>query len=191
MAQGAPASVVPFERASDSVESTPPRPIALAPVELPRARRPGWPTLAALAIATGLAAVGLGAWSVLAEARSEPTGSEGTPVAQALAVLSASDAVRYPFRGSVGRIALVVTDSGDAVLTLDGLGPPPEGSVYRAWLVTEGSATPIADASFDAAAPVVGLERRVPLGTRVAVTLEPSRAATRPSRPLRLYAVRR
>jgi hypothetical protein len=191
MAQGAPASVVPLERASDIVESTAPRPIALAPVELPRARRPGWPTLAALAIATGLAAVGLGAWSLLAEARSEPSAAVGTTVAQALAVLTASDATRYPFRGSVGRIALVVTNSGDAVLTLDGLGPPPEGSVYRAWFVPDGSATPVGDASFDAATPVVGLERRVPLGTRVAVTLEPSGDATRPSRPLRLSAIRR
>ena len=190
MSQREPASVVSFERPGDVVESTPPRPIALAPVELPRARRPGWPTLAALAIATGLAAVGLGAWSVLTEARSEPSQAEDAVVAQSLAVLADSTATRFPFRGSVGRIALLVTDSGDAVLALDGLGPSPEGSAYRAWLVPEGSATPVGDASFDAATPVVPLERRVPPGTRVAVTLEPSSDATRPSRPLRLTAVR-
>jgi hypothetical protein len=191
MARGETASVVPFARAADAVESTPPRPVTLARVELPRARRPGWPTLAALAIATGLAAVGLGVWSVLGEARSEPSTAEDTAVSQSLAVLADSTATRFSFRGSVGRIALVVTESGDAVLALDGLGPAPEGSVYQAWLVPEGSATPLPDASFDAVASVVPLERRVPSGTRVAVTLEPTGDATRPSRPLRLSAVRR
>jgi hypothetical protein len=93
-------------------------------------------------------------------------------------------------RGSVRRITLVVAGDDRAVLALDGLGPAPEGRVYRTWLVPAGSATPVPDAAF------VGIERAVPLegavaqGTRVAVTLEPSRSAERPSRPLRLFAVR-
>ena len=97
---------------------------------------------------------------------------------------------RYPFRGALGRIALVVTDTGAAVVALDGLGPAPTGSAYRVWLVPPGSATPVADVAFDGASPAVPLERRIPLGARVAVTLEPSGDATRPSRPLRLFAVR-
>ena len=184
------ATIVRLDRSTDSVEATTPRPIQLQPVEVPRSRRPGWPTLAALAITTGLAAIGLGAWSVFSEARAQPTAGEDAAVERSLAVLADSSAVRYPLRGSVGRIALVVAEPGDAVLALDGLGPAPGESTYRVWLVAPGSATPVGDAAFDATSPVVPLERRIPPGTRVAVTLEPTADATRPSRPLRLSAVR-
>ena len=184
------ATIIRLDRATDAVDATPPEPIQLQPIELPRSRRPGWPTLAALAIATGLVAIGLGAWSVFSEARSRPTAGEDAEVERSLAVLADSSAVRYPLRGSVGRVALVVTESDDAVLALDGLGPAPVGSTYRVWLVAPGSATPVGDAAFDAASPVVALERRIPSGTRVAVTLEPAADTTRPSRPLRLVAVR-
>lgn len=184
------ASIVPLTGAPDAVDASPPRPLALSPVELPRERRPGWPTLAALALATGLAAIGIGAWSILAETRSEPAPAADAAVERSLAVLADPRAERYALRGSVGRIALVVTASGDAVLALDGLGPPAAGSTYRAWLVPPGSATPVGDAAFDATSRVVPLDRRVPRGTRVAVTLELSADALRPSRPLRLSVVR-
>ena len=190
MSREGTATIVRLDRASDAVDATAPQPIQLQPVELPRSRRPGWPTLAALAIATGLAAIGLGAWSVFSEARSRPTAGEDAAVERSLAVLADSSAVRYPLRGSVGRVALVVTESDNAVLALDGLGPPPVGSIYRVWLVAPGSATPVGDAAFDATSPVISLERRIPAGTRVAVTLEPAADTTRPSRPLRLSVVR-
>jgi hypothetical protein len=174
----------------DAVDAGPPRPVALPPVELPRARRPGWPTLVALALATGLAAIGIGAWSIVSEARSEPAPAPNPAVERSLAVLADSSAERYPLRGSVGRIALVATRSNDAVLVLDGLGRAPAGSTYRVWLVPAGSATPVGDATFDATARVVPLDRRIPPGTRVAVTLEPSAGTERPSRPLRLSVMR-
>ena len=98
--------------------------------------------------------------------------------------------MRYPLRGSLGRIALVVAPSDEAVIALDGLGPAPDGAIYRVWLVAKGSATPVGDAAFDATSRVVTLERRIPSGTRVAVTLEPSADTVRPSRPLRLSTVR-
>jgi hypothetical protein len=189
------ATIVRLDRADDlivddPVDASPPRPLVLQPIELPRARRPGWPTLAALAIATGLAAIGLGAWSVLTEARSTPSAGENAAVERSLAVLADSSAVRYPFAGSVGRVALVVASSGEAVLALDGLGPAPAGSTYRVWLVAQGSATPVGDAAFDGTSPVVALERRIPPGTRVAMTLEQAADTTSPSRPLRLSTVR-
>ncbi len=170
------------------VEAT--RPTALQPVEIPRGRRPGWPTLAALAIATGIAAIGLGAWSVVSEARSKPSPGEDAAVERALSVLADSEAVRYPLRGSLGRVALVVAESGEAVIALDGLGPAPEGSSYRVWLVARGSATPVGDAAFDGTSPVVTLERQIPPGTRVGITLEPAPDTTAPSRPIRLSVVR-
>jgi hypothetical protein len=183
------ARVVSLPERPGTVEATPPRPLA-SPVELPRARRPGWPTLAALAIATGLAAIVVGAWAIVSGVRSEPAPAPDPTVERSLAVLADSSAERFPLRGSVGRVAVVVTASDDAVLALDGLGPAPAGSTYRVWLVPPGSATPVGDAAFDATARVVPLDRRVPRGTRVAVTLEPAADTLRPSRPLRLSAVR-
>jgi hypothetical protein len=190
MSREGTATIVRLDRAADSVDATPPRAIALQPVELPRVRRPGWATLAAVAMATGLAAIGLGTWSVVSETRSQPTAGEDAAVERSLAVLADSSAVRYPLRRSVGRIALVATQSDEAVLALDGLGPAPDGSTYRVWLVAPGSATPVGDAAFDALSPVVAIERRIPRGTRVGVTLEPAADTAGPSRPLRLSVVR-
>jgi len=161
----------------------------LPPLVLPRARKPTWPTLAALAVATGLAAVGLGAWALLSEARpTDPPTAAGDD--RALAVLTDSTAVRYPLRNAVGRIALVVTGDGAAVLTLDGLGPAPDGSVYQAWVVPPGSAAPLPSGTFDGTERVVSLTRPVAPKALAAVTLEPSPGADRPSRPLRLTATR-
>ena len=184
------ATVVPLRRSPDVGEATQPRPVPLPPLELPRARRPGWPLLVALAIVSGLGAVGLGAWSVVTEARSERAADTAVDHAPLFAVLADSNAERFPLRGSVRRIALVVRDDGAAVIALDGLGPAPAGTTYRVWIVRQGSATPLADASFDGRSRVVRVERRVPRGTRVAVTLEPAGDAVRPSRPLRLSTVR-
>jgi len=83
-----------------------------------------------------------------------------------------------------------VAADGRAVLSLDGLGAAARGTTYRAWVVAPGTATPVAAATFDGALPVVPLARRVAKGARVAVTLEPASGGGRPSRPLRLVAVR-
>jgi anti-sigma-K factor RskA len=153
-------------------------------------RKPAWPTLAALAIAAGLAAVGLGAWAVLADARSRSVSTPGASVEWSLRVLADSNADRYPLRNAVGKITLVATDDGRAVLTLDGLGLAPEGSTYQAWVVPPGSATPRSAATFHGSEHVVPLERPVAPGALVAITLEPASGADRPSRPLRLAATR-
>ena len=51
--------------ATPAAPTTSAAPVALAPVQLPRARRPSWPTLASLAIVSGLVALGLGAWAIV------------------------------------------------------------------------------------------------------------------------------
>ena len=84
----------------------------------------------------------------------------------------------------------VVGADDEAILTLDGLGAPPDGSAYAVWLVRPGSAVPVPAGTFDAAERVVPLTRRVPPGARVGVTLERAPPPERPSRPLRLVAVR-
>jgi hypothetical protein len=163
---------------------------ALPPLALDRPPRPTWPMLAAFAIVTGLVALGLGAWAVASELRSDDEPGTGLAVDRSLSVLTDATAERYPLRGSVNRILLVVAGDGRAVLALDGLGPAPEGRAYRAWLVAPGTATPVAVAEFDGTAPAVPLARSVEKGARVGVTLEPIPATDAPTRRQRLVALR-
>ena len=191
MAKQGAARIVPFQRRIDVAESPRAAIFPLPPLEVPRARKPGWPMLAALAIATGLAAVGLGSWAVISEARSTEPPAEPTPTVEwSLSVLADSSARRYPLQNSLGRIALVADDADRAVLTLDGLGPAPEGSTYQVWFVPSGSARPYPAGTFDGTDRVIALPRPVHRGTRVGVTLEPAPGSDMPTRTLRLVALR-
>jgi hypothetical protein len=172
-------------------EASPGAPVPLAALDLPPARRPGWPTLAALAAGCGVVAIVLGAWALVASVRSDEAPSPDVPALEhAVSILAGPGAERFALHGSMGRIALVVGARDRAVLALDGLGPAPEGMTYAAWLVPAGSATPLRVATFSAREPAVPLGRAVRRGARIAVTLEQSPAPDRPSRPLRLVAVR-
>ena len=185
------ASVIPLERPADPVDASPAAPLELAELELPRARRPGWPTLAALAIASGLVALGLGAWAIVSGAEPEPkTSLEGPRLDRALAILADSASERVPLRGSLGRIVLVAAADDRAVLALDGLGAAPGGHEYEAWVVPPGSATPLPAGTFDGSDRVVLLTRPAPPGARVGVTLEEAGGVERPTRSLRLVAER-
>lgn len=190
MAGSVSARLLPLDE-REPVDASPAAPASLAPVELPRARRPGWPTLAALGIATGIVAIGLGAWAIVSDSGSERApGLEGAQLDRALAILAAPRAERVPLRGSVGRIVLVVAPDGGAALSLAGLGPAPEGREYAAWVVPPRSATPLGAGTFDGSDRVVLLTRHVAPGARVGVTLEEAGGVGRPTRPLRLVAER-
>ena len=174
------------------LDAPPGTPVPLPALVLPRSRRPGWPTLAALAAGCGVAAILLGVWAVLADVRSGPqTSSSSSPALErAVALLAGPGTERFPLRGSMGRITLVVGAGERGVLALEGLGRAPEGRLYAAWLVPRGSATPVRVATFSAKDPLVPLSRRVGRGASVGVTLEDSPAPDRPSRSLRLVAAR-
>lgn len=173
------------------LEATPAAPVTLAPVELPRARRPGWPTLASLAIATGLVALALGGWAIVSGAeRDSSVGVGGARLDRALSLLASPGAERIPLRGSVGRIVLVAAPDGTALLTLNGLGVAPDGHDYEAWVVPPSSATPMPAGTFDGSERIVPLTRPAPTGARVGVTLEAEGGVQRPSRPLRIVAER-
>lgn len=182
--------LVALEPPEEVLESSAGAPIPFPALELPPARKPGWPTLAALAVACGVVAIALGAWALVADTRSSSEPASAATDDRSLAVLTDRGAERYPLRGSLGRITLVVAPRGDAVLALDGLGDAPPGSAYAAWVVRAGSAVPLPAGTFDARERAVPLTRRVPPGSRVGVTLERTRAPERPSRTLRLVAVR-
>lgn len=191
------AHLVPLEVSKEGVEpalleASPGTPVPLPALELPRSRRPGWPTLAALAAGCGVAAILLGAWAFVADVRSGNAASAPASPAleRAVAILGRPSTEHLPLRGSMGRITLVVGAGERGVLALDGLGSAPDGRIYAAWLIPPGSATPVRIATFSADEPAVPLSRRVGRGARVGVTLEAEPAPDRPSRNLRLVAVR-
>jgi hypothetical protein len=182
--------LVALERPEEVLEASPGAPVPFPALELPKGRRPGWPTLAALAVTCGVVAIALGAWALVAETTSSSEPARSAADERSLALLTDASAERYPLRGSLGRITLVVGDRNDALLALDGLGAPPRGAAYAVWVVPPGSAVPRPAGTFDAAERAVPLTRAVPPGARVGVTLERSPPPERPSRALRLVAVR-
>ena len=109
------AHLVPLDVSQEGVEpalleGSPGTPVPLPALELPRSRRPGWPTLAALAAGCGVAAILLGAWALVADVRSGDGASspDGPALQRAVAVLAGASTERFPLRGSMGRITLVV-----------------------------------------------------------------------------------
>jgi hypothetical protein len=173
-------------------EASPGTAVPLPALDLPPSRRPGWPTLAALAAGCCVAAILLGAWALVAEVRSGngPSSPSSPALERAVAILAGPSTERFPLRGSMGRITLVVGAGERGVLALDSLGRAPDDRIYAAWIVPPGSATPVRVATFSGDEPAVPLSRRVGRGARVGVTLESAPAPTRPSRTLRLVAAR-
>ncbi len=143
--------------------------------------RPRWAlrATAAAAAAAAVAAVGVGIWagglsSSLTEERAARERLEN-----ATQILAQPAADRIPVEGADG--VLVVAPTGEAALVLTGLDPAPEGRTYEAWVI-EGE-TPRPAGLFDVREEptVVALERSVPGGAIVAVTLEPEGGVEEPT----------
>jgi hypothetical protein len=149
-----------------------------------------WLTLVTLAIAAGLAAIGVGGLALGSAGGDEDASSSTSEkgLERAVVLLARPDAIRRPLSGSVGRIVLVASPRGEAVLVLDGLGPPPDGMTYQAWVVSPTTGNTVSAALFDASRVVVALQARVLPGAIVGVTVEPRGGSSVPSRTFRLRA---
>jgi anti-sigma-K factor RskA len=109
--------------------------------------------------------------------------SDDDPIA---AVLEAGDARAQSVSGSLGELEFVYSaDEGAAVLVGESIQPVPDDSTYQAWLVRDGTATPIGkfvpDASGAAAGRVEGVD---PTGSTIGVTVEPVGGSDEPTLPL-------
>jgi hypothetical protein len=129
----------------------------------------------AVAAAVAALAVGLGVWALADEEGGRTTAPDEERLvedqARAIAVLSQPDATRIPVEGSQGRIVLVVAPNGDAVLIVTGVRRAPARKTYEAWVIVGEDAHP-AGLFAGGRRVVVPLDRPVPRGATVAVTLE-------------------
>lgn len=152
-------------------------------------------TLAAIAAAFGLAAIGTGGWAFIESVRADGAQPVSFVEKQSVAervvsLVSKPTTERIPLQNAAGRLVLVVGAKGYGALVLDGLGHAPEGRAYQAWVERRGSQAPVSAAVFTGAESVVPLTTLVPRGATVAVTLERAGGVTAPSRTPRLTATR-
>jgi anti-sigma factor RsiW len=133
--------------------------------------RPRW-TFAAKAITAVAAclAIGFAIWAVSLSRTLDSTRDARDQANRALAVVSDPTAQRLPLKGASG--SLVVGRTGDAALIVNELATAPSGKTYEAWVIQDG--TPSRAGTFEGggAKSVVPLDRPVPRGATVAVTIE-------------------
>jgi anti-sigma-K factor RskA len=154
--------------------------------------RPSWATVVSLAVLTGIAAVALGGWALVAADDGPPPlpSTRSVALERAVSVLADPKLARIPLTGSVGRIVLLVGARGDAVLMLNGLVGAAPGRSYQTWITIPGSGEMLPAGLFDGSEPFVIVGHRVMPGARVSVTVEDEGGAAVPSRTPRLSAVR-
>ncbi|MDX6465507.1 MAG: hypothetical protein QOI27_547 [Gaiellaceae bacterium] len=142
--------------------------------------RPRWAVPAA-AVAAVAACAAL-AFGILAQTLHQTLSSRDAALAaqaRALAVAADPDARRIPLTGGHG--ALVVDPQGRAALLLSRLQAPGPGKVYEAWVMSGGIAAPAGLFSDGGGETAVALDRTVPRGAAVAVTIERAGGAKQPS----------
>jgi anti-sigma factor RsiW len=133
--------------------------------------RPRW-TRATRAIAAlaAVAAIGFGIWAASLSRSLDRERSALEQAKRGIAVASDPSAARVRV-GGTARGTLFVSRTGDAALVVSPLERAPSGRTYEAWVIQNGK--PLRAGTFAGGGnTVVGLEREVPTGALVAVTLE-------------------
>jgi anti-sigma factor RsiW len=142
------------DRLLERARAEPPNVVPLRP------RRWALPVAVTAAAAAAAAAIGLGLWGSSLQ--------DDLDEARALSsVLADPQARTIALQGADGR--LVVSETGEAVLVVDGLPEAPAGQTYKVWVIEDGQ--PDGAGVFDEES-VVPVEQTVPPGSQVAVTLE-------------------
>jgi anti-sigma-K factor RskA len=134
-----------------------------------RPRNWATPALAAVAAVAAVVAIGMGLWGLSLSDELDET-------REVARVLEDPGARTVPLQGAEGR--LDVSDTGEAVLVVAGLDEPRPGKAYEVWVIQDGRPEPAG--LFDDES-VVPLERSVPPGVVVAVTLEDDEGVDQPT----------
>jgi hypothetical protein len=150
-----------------------------------------------LGLLAGIGAMVLGGVAVVSATRSAD--AQATPVVRAskaapiprverqvLALLAKPSTDRVVFRGSGGRLLLVVGSAGRAAILVRGLERAPAGRPYRAWVV--GSGKPVRAATFTGAERALLLSH--PVARKASVVVAAVRAAALRPKTARIVATR-
>ncbi len=160
-----------------AVESpVPPDALRSRILEAARAERPNVVPLrsrwivgtSAIAAVAAIAAIGFGIWAASLSSSLDRERSARQKVERLLADPTATT---RSISGKAGG-TLVVSSSGEAALIVSRLAPAPSGKTYEAWVIANGK--PERAGTFDGGGvtSLLSLERGVPNGAQVAVTLE-------------------
>lgn len=142
--------------------------------------RQRWATpIAAVAAVAACAALALGVWAGMLHRTVGTREAALRTQGRALAVAATPGARHIALTGAHG--VLVVTRAGRAALLLSGLPTPPSGKVFEAWVVIGKNAEPAGVFASRGNAAAVELERPVPAGAVVALTIERAGGAQSPS----------
>ena len=169
------------------------------PVEVPASTRPSPVPLILLALLAGIAAMVLGGAALIAATRpAEKSAPAAPPPArtvtsatskverQALALLAKPSTERIVFRGSKGRLVLVVGSAGRAAVLVRGVERAAARPPSYAWIVGSGKVV--------RAARLSGTEQavflRAPVGMKDSVVVAPDRAAALRPRSAHIVALR-
>jgi anti-sigma-K factor RskA len=137
-----------------------------------RPRRGTQAALGAVAAIAAVVALAIGLWA-------NSVSNELDAEREALRVLADPQAESIALQGASGR--LVVTPERDAALVVAGLGAAPSGKAYEVWVIEDGTPRPAGLFDGDEDRDVVRLDRKVPSGATVAVTLEDDQGVDRPT----------
>jgi anti-sigma-K factor RskA len=142
--------------------------------------RPRWAIpLAGAAAVAACVALAFGIWAQTLNHTLSTREAALRVQARALSIAADPDARRIPLTGGHG--ALVVDPRGRAALLLSRLPSPGPGKVFEAWVVSGKVAAPAGVFTDGGEETAVALERTVPRGAIVAVTIEPAGGAKQPS----------
>jgi anti-sigma-K factor RskA len=156
-------------------------------VAFPR-KRWALPAVATIAAVAAFAAVGLGIWATSLSHSLDRERSAKARYARAVELIGEGAQVKALASGKGGLV--VAPGGGNAALVVCGLASAPAGKTYEAWVI-EGK-TPRPAGLFrggSGCAPPVLLDREVPTGAIVAVTLEREGGAQAPTGPILLHSV--
>jgi anti-sigma-K factor RskA len=137
------------------------------------------PILWVATAAAAVVAVSLGVWAVHLSNSLDLTRTALARQRQAVAVLADPTAQTVRLKAGAGR--LVVDANGRAALVLAGLEQAPSGKTYETWIINRGTPVPAGVFPGGKALDVVGVDGVVGQGDVVAVTIERSGGARKPT----------
>jgi anti-sigma-K factor RskA len=143
-----------------------------APARVMPLRRRTWtlPVAASLAAAAACAAVAFGIWAVRLSGDLGHATDARRADARAVSILADPTAARFPLHGARG--VLAVTEAREAALVVSQLPRVARGRTYELWVVEHSTPRPAGMFSGGGEASLIALERRVPHGAHVSVSLE-------------------